>query len=96
MADTVTTEEQAIKLAELFIDVAEEYHALMWEEHSKRTGKEISYDKMIYKLQKITLHPKGWILEYRRSIENATVDPPEEYISVNKETGETKFGDFAK
>jgi hypothetical protein len=102
MTDTVTTQEQAEKLAVLLLQVREEWRKQFIEEGLKKRGRKpdgYEYDTSVFyfPLRKATENPKGWILEYERELRGGSIDgDTTAIISVNKETGETKFGDFAK
>ena len=101
MSDTVTTQEQAEKLAVLLLQVREEWRKQAIEEGLRKRGREpdgYEYDTSVFyfPLMKATEHPKGWILEYETKIRGGCIDGDTTCtVSVNKETGETKFGDFS-
>jgi hypothetical protein len=94
--DAVQSEAEAIQRAEALLAVLPERRRQQLEEWSKRTGREIPPDhKPIYIFREITEHPQGWILDYWvESLVGATIDMTSPFISVNRKTGETKFGDF--
>lgn len=97
MDDVVKTEAEAIKLAEGLLEKAEALHKKGGEDRAKKTGKDISsfYTPYIYTLQKATVFPQGWILIFLvENLEGALVEPDTSTISVNKHTGEAKFGHF--
>ena len=96
MSDTVTTEEQAIKLAELLLKVREDVRNQLIEKRSMELQREIPALNLLYKLIDVTTTSSGWLLEFMPYVEDGIVHGFNSIISVNKETGETKFGDFSE
>lgn len=95
MTDIVQTEKEATKLAEQLLEKEEEHRKRFCEERSKKTGKDIRYIQQLYFLEEIKTHSLGWLLIFHvEDVEDAIVEPPTRRISVNKYTGETKYGYF--
>ena len=95
MSDIVKTEAEAIKLAERLLEKAEAHRKQAIAERVEKLGKNIPYSQYIYKLERIIVHSQGWMLVFEaESVAGATVDHSSEFISVNKHTGEAKFGHF--
>jgi len=94
--DAVQTEAEAIQRAEAFLAIVPEIRRQQAEEWAKRNGRKrkVSRFEYVYTLKIVDEYPQGWLLTYLREHENVFVNPPVEYISVNRKTGETKFGDF--
>ena len=94
--DAVQTEAEAIQRAEAFLAIVPELRRQHLEEFTKRTGRKVDLSDFdyIYTLRRVNEYPQGWYLTYWREHKEATIDPPLEYISVNRKTGETKFGNF--
>ena len=86
--DAVQTEAQAIQLAEA-------HRIKFMEKRSKELGRDVTQKPYIYTLTKTESYPQGWILEFwRECAGGGTIDLPFVDISVNRKTGETKFGYF--
>jgi hypothetical protein len=93
--DAVQSEAEAIQLAEALLEAADEYRIQAIKNRVEKIGKDIREFRYIYTLEEIETYPQGWILEFwRESADGGTIDPPFVDISVNRKTGETKFGDF--
>jgi hypothetical protein len=95
--DAVQTEAEAIQRAEAFLAAYPERRRRHLEEFTKRTGRVLPPDhEPIYIIEAITEHPQGWRLDCRvESLVGATIDNmTDPFISVNRKTGETKFGNF--
>jgi hypothetical protein len=96
--DAVQSEAEAIQRAEKLLATAPELYKQTWIKWSKRTGKQIPSElldfELTYTLYYVNEYPQGWYMTYWREHKEATIDPPFEYITVNRKTGETKLGDF--
>jgi hypothetical protein len=93
--DAVQSEAEAIRRAEALLEKADEHRIKFMEKRSKELGRDRIEKPYIYTLGEIETYPQGWILDFwRAGADGGTIDPPFVNISVNRKTGETKFGDF--